>query len=114
MDTVNEQFSVRVPEIKPCIVRVKMPVLNTPDQSYSLEEVEKITAYGFPTETSLQVIKLSCPGGEVLKAGTLNLVVPINVVKSYDQLTHTEGIIVAGVTVKLNLSILGDENGRVP
>ena len=113
MVTVNEQFSVRVPENKPCIVRVKMPVVDTPDQSYSLEEGEKVTTYGFPTETSLQVIKLSYPEGEVLKAGTLNFVLPINVVKSYDQLTHAEGIIVAGVTVNLKISVL-DENGRAP
>ncbi len=41
------------PEIKPFIIKVKIPVVVTPDQSYYLNAGEKVTAAGLETDASL-------------------------------------------------------------
>jgi hypothetical protein len=51
--TLKELVTGAHPEIKPFIMSVKVPVEVTPDQSYYLEDGEKITAVGLAIETSL-------------------------------------------------------------
>jgi hypothetical protein len=58
-------------EIEPSIVRVKVPVEVTLDQSNSLVKGEKVTPVGEETVASRYTIMYSAPVGEVVKAGTV-------------------------------------------